>query len=1508
MKPYFIPSKLDQKLRKSSYRLLRTLLDKKLQTNGKLKNPEEAHGYIIEKYHLASGPRFIWKSERIDNKEILILRDALSHDEYSSKYNTGTIATWDSMLKLTIDEDKEFNEYCQTIITNGNNKEEVALSHLTDAESNFLNTQARINPELFKDTIYEKKGWLDYFAAKGDKYMANYGEALENLILNHPSDDKNCGWISVAIPNDDKEIIAVYHKVREESLHDWILFGVVPKETDLSSAYKEVFDPKNRDEDPRDGARRAYPFTMLEDKDYWQKMENDTTSNMILSQEESELIGREPEYPMFISGRAGSGKSTVLQYLFAEIIIRYLQSCLFEEEGESLSMPVYLSYSESLIEKAQELTESLFSHNHLYQKELKSLKLDYKEDVEPLIKNGMFCVFDKLVRNLIAEHNEKDLLRFNPKKRISFAKFKHLWEQKFSKNPKYRNYGPSICWHIIRTYIKGWDSSDHLSPEKYNNIGRDNKTVPDSTYKFVFDNIWNKWYAPLQDQGYWDDQDLVKFCLHPSEDPEDTCVEPLYSAVFCDESQDFTRIELELILGLSTLSHRTLNSADIYKIPFIFAGDEFQTLSPTGFSWNSLRSFFNKELARHLNIKSSEFTPSQPLQLGNNYRSAGAIVKLGNRLQLLRGARFEQPSNPQKTYFKDLGAPVLYFHEDAEVINRLKSKNLILIVPADDGMTAKEYIDSTSLKTHIEFYENGTPKDITILNPAQAKGLDYDNVAIYGFGNECEHLSLNNISDYLYSNNESDTDFEKDIDARYHLNNAYVAVTRAKERLFVIDSNIESSLWGLAIQNQESVNLQTKMISFLPNHYQEVWDESVLGYMVKGRLDDILDKGTTNWVEFIGSMEDRARKSQDQDLMEQAAARYKERGEKESYHRCLGYAYDMVEKYEAAAEEFLKAEMYNDAIRDLWLCIRKDNLASILKKLNDNAVKSDSKNALLASKIYNARTLKVIKDCLYDLSEGLNEEDEDSTERSIRKILAEHLLTQLPPKIRPDEISELSTIVNLIAPFQNESDFKIDTLIARLWTLKDYQQLIKVSERQKNKIYSKVYYKAKIELSEYPERLQYFEKAYDDWQLRVFKEYQSNINKTVKSDVLNLIIANAVISCSDDKAEIRKSSAIILSLDNNPEKIHQIMEKNEMLGIVSNKDALNLLLAIRQTNIEKLKLAIESEGVKKLTTLSSSARSILEVMSKDFKFDDRHLKAGVSNYFNDKFKQNVKGILTTPYLLLLGNKMEERRQYLDNIHYYEWAGKIASTEEKNLFSLLVLKNEELKDCNGNPDSFTPRVNKRREYGLGTTLEELDKKINAETIQAWKRIFLYIIEKVKDPATTGEPKFMGNQFENQHLQNSIPELTPMEEPTHQPVITETTAVSNRIEDYVKETKSDPNRQEEIKKFNYSEISPIVFPYEDLKISFNYQKGRLTISHLHSDQKITVAKNGQVRDDEDFVYHKDEEGRLELDGKMTNLSLQVNEKDIILFFLTENGIPTGVSIRFPLLRQLLDEGKL
>ena len=97
---------------------------------------------------------------------------------------------------------------------------------------------------------------------------------------------------------------------------------------------------------------------------------------------------------------------------------------------------------------------------------------------------------------------------------ISFARFNSMWNEHFQKisETDKKEYGPSISWHVIRTYIKGWDSEKILTPEDYADLPVKQQTVSHSTYNIIFEKVWKNWYSNIGEKE-WDDQDLVRFCL-----------------------------------------------------------------------------------------------------------------------------------------------------------------------------------------------------------------------------------------------------------------------------------------------------------------------------------------------------------------------------------------------------------------------------------------------------------------------------------------------------------------------------------------------------------------------------------------------------------------------------------------------------------------------------------------------------------------------------------------------------------------------------------------------------------------------------------------------------------------------------------------------------------------------------------------------------------------------------------------------------------------------------------
>jgi hypothetical protein len=99
-------------------------------------------------------------------------------------------------------------------------------------------------------------------------------------------------------------------------------------------------------------AFRGYPAFLLADDLAWKAIENDAVANLALSSEEEALLHKASRgnlQPVFINGRAGSGKSTMLYYLFADYCHRKLLA------GDSLEgEPIFLCYSERPLEVARD--------------------------------------------------------------------------------------------------------------------------------------------------------------------------------------------------------------------------------------------------------------------------------------------------------------------------------------------------------------------------------------------------------------------------------------------------------------------------------------------------------------------------------------------------------------------------------------------------------------------------------------------------------------------------------------------------------------------------------------------------------------------------------------------------------------------------------------------------------------------------------------------------------------------------------------------------------------------------------------------------------------------------------------------------------------------------------------------------------------------------------------------------------------------------------------------------
>ena len=550
-------------------------------------------------------------------------------------------------------------------------------------------------------------------------------------------------------------------------------------------------------------ARRAYPDYILWDEQIWHSLEIDSDVNLALSGEEETLL-RNVRLPIFINGRAGSGKSTMLHYMFAYYCDLYLRENRDNIDQPTQIFPLFLTYNQRLVDRARKVVKSvLTSHAHYIEQSYNT------EDLEPL-ENCFQSFQDFLLSKLPFENS---FLRSN---HISFNEFKERFDRSF---PNER-YSAEIVWHTIRTYIKGFDFSEDntefLTFADYKDeISNKHKSVSDQDFQQII-RFW-RWYQDLQnEENLWDDQDLVRFILQSIINGELQISS--YAAIFCDEAQDFTRIELQLILRLSAWSQYRLRPP-VHSLPFAFAGDPMQTVNPTGFRWNNLRANFYERILLPLDPDGSKgiCNPENVMlrELQQNYRSTREIVYFSNIVHLWRKVLLNLTDiNPQNSWWDDqqsarVGKGVISQNFTVQELAKLANQGIIFVLPCDEGGEMAFIRDTPQLlQAFPSINEQILPPNV--YSAVAVKGSEFPVVIALFFGEY-----------FAEAFGERDLEITpQNIELEYFLNKLYVAISRGQEYLAVIDTQRgDQRLWQFANQQQVS-----NWIGRLPNQNEhEHW-------------------------------------------------------------------------------------------------------------------------------------------------------------------------------------------------------------------------------------------------------------------------------------------------------------------------------------------------------------------------------------------------------------------------------------------------------------------------------------------------------------------------------------------------------------------------------------------------------------------------------------------------------------------------------------------------------------
>jgi hypothetical protein len=918
--------------------------------------------------------------------------------------------------------------------------------------------------------IYESADWIKSI---NSKQYADYLSPIYDAVLGL-LDGNNADKHSIATKNFQ---IVFFNDLENKYL---FLIGICSIDENIDEIF-EQWKKRKKSTDVERLARRSYPQYLLGDQDLWHKIEKDAQSNFALSGEEINVlksINEQYPFPLFINGRAGSGKSTILQYIFAEYFFRYLSY------QDAVPPPVYFTYNSELLKQAKIFVMGLLKTNSKFAVDARERTSD--EDLSIQLEMS----FNELRKYLLNIADEENI--FFQNKYVNYSTFIKLWNEKFKADKTaQREYPADISWHVIRTYIEGISPEDYLEPEDYVGLEKDQKTVSPELYQKIYKIVW-KWYKNLkEEENLWDDQDLVRYII------ENDLATPRFSGVFCDESQDFTRIEMEVIYRLSIFSDRDIPVQYVAKIPFVFAGDELQTINPTGFRWDAITALFTEKFILSVYPDKTKLLAKPNFkELKNNYRSTQNIVNFCNALQLFRANRFNIPNLlPQYPWENSVGPGVARFDpKSADFWQAIKAKSdsVVFIVPCNEGEEIEWIRSDSELRANIAIH-NETP-DILVLSANSAKGLEFGRVVVWKFGGQ---PGLEKLIDQ-----PQNEDAAQLLPLQYHINKTYVAVSRAKSKLYILDDAIGTENLWRATKDSGLINSYLSEI----NNTQKKWEHSNLEIYKEGSASDFSDDIVDNQEETAKQLMENGLVSEQSYLLKHAARIFANLNNSQNSAKCAGYAEIFDKNYLLAGECF-----YNGGWTDLALqsFLLSNALPDDAKGFN-KIIELSASNAMLTNSLYYRIALAVCRASpelaneLVDffLSSEPWQFDKYFPFDSMKEIIG-GALNKCINNITENSQASRPLLEKIAALYQKKTlVFSPDVVAAMAFSLSNYKLAVDYWDLSANKDKEKYEY-AKTQLKSFPDNitLLFYSKRYSE----IISEYKKYTGE-ISSDVSLLII------------------------------------------------------------------------------------------------------------------------------------------------------------------------------------------------------------------------------------------------------------------------------------------------------------------------------------------------------------------------------------------------------------------
>ncbi|MDR2384098.1 MAG: ATP-binding domain-containing protein, partial [Tannerella sp.] len=1168
---------------------------------------------------------------------------------------------------------------------------------LSEDEKAFLYASKNQYEYKNEELIYESKEWITAFNQEPFVNQPNRIHDTVEHLLNGKYPDKYCVEIEgqadlkiicFQVPGEKYIFLADLHNAQNENTN--------------TNEIIENWNKRRKNTEISRLARRSYPQYLILDEDLWYEIEKDEQSNFTLSNEEIEVlksVSGKTAFPLFIKGRAGSGKSTILQYLFAEYFSRSLSY------HESVRPPVYFTYNKKLLEYAQKFVFGLLKKNSNFTENLSNFDENNLTLEDPL--------FNELQSYLLSLVNKKE--KFLPRSYVNYSVFTALWNARFKTDKTaIKEYPPDLSWHIIRTYIEGIDHEDYLDADDYDALEKDQKTVSKETYEKVYDTVW-KWYREYKkENNMWDDQDLVRYII------ESDLAKPRFSGIFCDEAQDFTRIEMEVIYRLSIFSDRDLPIPYISQIPFAFAGDELQTLNPTGFRWDALTALFTEKFILSVCPDTKKQTKLNFRELKNNYRSFPSIVKFCNALQLFRAQRFDIPGLlPQEPWENDgSSSTVARFEPNAASFwEGIRQKtDTVFIIPCNEGEEISWIKEDPDLYKYVKI-ENDTP-DIPVLSANLSKGLEFNRVVVWKFGGQ------DGIGRLL--NPPENEDAAQRLPLEYHINKTYVAISRAKKKLYIVDTDDGvKNLWRVT----EDDKLIDAYLSNI-NKNQKNWSSANLATYFEGTEKDFSDNEQTNQEDIAKQFMEKGLVSKNAYLLRQASRIYTRLHRYPLAAKCEGVADILSNNYIAAGDQFSQGGWIDYAVNAYWLG-NKFNLDDVagFKKIFETANEKYRQTFyyVLASAVIDPDQSAISHFVEFisklkkeDLHENLIKEDwypvklfYEILSNSINKIVdliikkgfSDKKFLEVFISVRDKEIGDIS--------IENEK------LAEMAFALEEYKTAVDYWNKSPNRN-EKSYKIAEMRIKDFPENIKFL---YEKKEYEKIADEFSKFKGALTGETLMIAVKSLfMVKRSEDafrhivnfnkadhfKATLQECAEHISSQD---KKVITICYKIAQIADENWDQTLNIISEARNNGLKAVYIAAAIARTKSLPKQQPSIqRSISD-----------YLKRDIIENFND-----------VPRSLILdaGTAIEKAGRRIDSLKFYEYAiDRFSDKENKQLCVERWINAKELqaKINAGNEkwadERYREARNKRQEYGIGNKVFDEFIELNN-----WPELYKFIIDQ------------------------------------------------------------------------------------------------------------------------------------------------------------------------------------